>query len=81
MGQDLCEGTLPGLLDNITHWQPCLGTQYENCLSLILSLQAVEGSIGLPVAVQCVALPWQDELCLRFMKEVEKLSQEKQRNG
>ncbi|KAL8178747.1 UNVERIFIED_CONTAM: hypothetical protein K2H54_056063, partial [Gekko kuhli] len=42
-------------------------------------VKAVERAIGLPVAVQCVALPWQDELCLRFMKEVEKLSQEKQR--
>lgn len=27
----------------------------------------------MPVAVQCVALPWQEELCLRFMKEVEML--------
>uniref|UniRef100_A0A8C9ZPY9 Fatty-acid amide hydrolase 1 n=1 Tax=Sander lucioperca TaxID=283035 RepID=A0A8C9ZPY9_SANLU len=35
--------------------------------------QAVSGGEGLPVAVQCVALPWQDELCLRFMKEVEQL--------
>ncbi|KAG7230843.1 hypothetical protein INR49_019657 [Caranx melampygus] len=35
--------------------------------------QAVSGGQGLPVAVQCVALPWQDELCLRFMKEVEQL--------
>ncbi|KGL92982.1 Fatty-acid amide hydrolase 1, partial [Charadrius vociferus] len=26
---------------------------------------------------QCVALPWQEELCLRFMKEVETLSREK----
>nr|XP_013798998.1 PREDICTED: vitamin D3 hydroxylase-associated protein-like [Apteryx mantelli mantelli] len=39
--------------------------------------QAVEGAVGLPVAVQCVALPWQEELCLRFMKEVETLSREK----
>ncbi|XP_030061450.1 vitamin D3 hydroxylase-associated protein [Microcaecilia unicolor] len=39
--------------------------------------EAVEGGVGLPVAVQCVALPWQDELCLRFMKEVERLTQEK----
>ncbi|KFO89351.1 Vitamin D3 hydroxylase-associated protein, partial [Buceros rhinoceros silvestris] len=31
---------------------------------------------GLPVAVQCVALPWQEELCLRFMKEVETLTQD-----
>ncbi|NXN92187.1 FAAH1 hydrolase, partial [Rhinopomastus cyanomelas] len=28
---------------------------------------------GMPVAVQCVALPWQEELCLRLMKEVETL--------
>ncbi|KFP91812.1 Vitamin D3 hydroxylase-associated protein, partial [Apaloderma vittatum] len=36
--------------------------------------EAVEGAVGLPVAVQCVALPWQEELCLRFMKEVETLA-------
>ncbi|NXY76195.1 FAAH1 hydrolase, partial [Glareola pratincola] len=35
--------------------------------------KAFRGSAGLPVAVQCVALPWQEELCLRFMKEVEAL--------
>ncbi|NXJ88512.1 FAAH1 hydrolase, partial [Corythaixoides concolor] len=35
--------------------------------------KAFHGSVGLPVAVQCVALPWQEELCLRFMKEVEAL--------
>ncbi|NWX15113.1 FAAH1 hydrolase, partial [Aegotheles bennettii] len=39
--------------------------------------QAVAGAVGLPVAVQCVALPWHEELCLRFMKEVETLSREK----
>uniref|UniRef100_A0A4W4EDV0 Fatty-acid amide hydrolase 1 n=1 Tax=Electrophorus electricus TaxID=8005 RepID=A0A4W4EDV0_ELEEL len=39
-----------------------------------LFLKAVQDSVGLPVAVQCVSLPWQDELCLRFMREVEKLS-------
>nr|XP_013798991.1 PREDICTED: fatty-acid amide hydrolase 1-like [Apteryx mantelli mantelli] len=37
------------------------------------------GSVGLPVAVQCVALPWQEELCLRLMREVEKLTREKNR--
>ena len=36
-----------------------------------LSGQVVKGSVGLPVAVQCIALPWEEELCLRFMKEVE----------
>lgn len=35
--------------------------------------EAMSGGEGLPMAVQCVALPWQDELCLRFMKEVEQL--------
>ncbi|NWX09008.1 FAAH1 hydrolase, partial [Caloenas nicobarica] len=39
--------------------------------------QAVTGAVGLPVAVQCVALPWQEELCLRFMKEVETLSRQR----
>lgn len=34
-------------------------------------IKGVEGGVGLPVVVQCVALPWQEELCLRFMKEVE----------
>ncbi|KAH1166922.1 vitamin D3 hydroxylase-associated protein-like [Mauremys mutica] len=42
--------------------------------------EAVEGAVGLPVAVQCVALPWQEELCLRFMKEVEALARERKRN-
>ncbi|KAM9542182.1 fatty-acid amide hydrolase 1-like [Guaruba guarouba] len=36
--------------------------------------KAIRGSVGLPVSVQCVALPWQEELCLRFMKEVETLA-------
>ncbi|NXL86138.1 FAAH1 hydrolase, partial [Alectura lathami] len=35
--------------------------------------EAFSGGEGMPVAVQCVALPWQEELCLRFMKEVETL--------
>lgn len=36
--------------------------------------KAVESGVGLPLSVQCVALPYQDELCLRLMKEVETLS-------
>ncbi|CAL8253514.1 unnamed protein product [Merluccius merluccius] len=39
-------------------------------------ISAVAGGEGLPVAVQCVALPWQEELCLRFMREVETLVRE-----
>ncbi|XP_013930689.1 PREDICTED: vitamin D3 hydroxylase-associated protein-like [Thamnophis sirtalis] len=36
--------------------------------------EAVTDAVGLPVAVQCVALSWEEELCLRFMKEVETLT-------
>lgn len=35
--------------------------------------KGMKKSVGLPVAVQCVALPWQEELCLRLMREVERL--------
>ena len=28
------------------------------------------GIAGLPTAVQCVALPWQEEKCLRVMREL-----------
>ncbi|CAJ0966817.1 unnamed protein product [Ranitomeya imitator] len=31
--------------------------------------KAMTDSVGLPVAIQCVALPWQEEQCLRLMKE------------
>lgn len=41
--------------------------------------KAVAGGQGLPIAVQCVALPWQDELCLRFMREVETLVRQKKK--
>ncbi|XP_067894148.1 fatty-acid amide hydrolase 1-like [Heterodontus francisci] len=36
--------------------------------------KAVTGGVGLPLAVQCAALPWHDELCLCFMREVERLA-------
>ncbi|KAM4045150.1 vitamin D3 hydroxylase-associated protein-like [Anomaloglossus baeobatrachus] len=35
--------------------------------------KAVEGGVGLPLSVQCAALPYQDEICLRLMKEIETL--------
>ncbi|XP_068098639.1 vitamin D3 hydroxylase-associated protein-like [Hyperolius riggenbachi] len=41
--------------------------------------QAVTGGVGLPLSVQCVALPYQDELCLRLMKEIETLHLQQQR--
>ncbi|KAM9324610.1 fatty-acid amide hydrolase 1 [Gastrophryne carolinensis] len=37
--------------------------------------KAVSDGLGLPVAVQCVTLPWQEEKCLRLMKEVERVTQ------
>ncbi|NXI05981.1 FAAH1 hydrolase, partial [Pachycephala philippinensis] len=53
-------------------YQGCCDDPWDRMLK-----QAVSGAVGLPVAVQCVALPWQEELCLRFMKEVETLSRAK----
>ncbi|KAG7326171.1 hypothetical protein KOW79_009572 [Hemibagrus wyckioides] len=37
-------------------------------------VKAIRGGVGLPIAVQCVARPWQEEMCLRLMREVEELS-------
>ena len=34
-------------------------------------VKAAKDGVGLPVAVQLVAPPWKDEVCLRAMKEVE----------
>ncbi|XP_077864667.1 vitamin D3 hydroxylase-associated protein-like [Saccoglossus kowalevskii] len=36
-----------------------------------LAVEACTGSVGLPVGVQCIALKWQEELCLKLMKELE----------
>ena len=35
--------------------------------------RAVQDSLGLPVALQLVALPWREELCLRAMCELERV--------
>ncbi|XP_029804891.1 fatty-acid amide hydrolase 1 isoform X2 [Suricata suricatta] len=50
------------------HYRGYFGDIWDKMLQ-----KAVKKSVGLPVAVQCVALPWQEELCLRFMREVERL--------
>ncbi|NXT81590.1 VDHAP protein, partial [Zapornia atra] len=50
-------------------YQGCCDDPWDRTLK-----EAVAGAVGMPVAVQCVALPWQEELCLRLMKEVETLS-------
>uniref|UniRef100_A0A3P9JB35 Fatty-acid amide hydrolase 1 n=1 Tax=Oryzias latipes TaxID=8090 RepID=A0A3P9JB35_ORYLA len=54
--------------ENLKHYKG----NFQDYLDKLLP-QAARGGQGLPVGVQCVALPWQDELCLRFMKEVEQL--------
>ena len=35
------------------------------------AVRAVEGSEGMPMSVQLVAMPWREELCLRAMMEVQ----------
>ncbi|XP_068959145.1 fatty-acid amide hydrolase 1-like [Petaurus breviceps papuanus] len=53
--------------------------KYQGCFedSWDLRLQKdPKNSVGIPVGVQCVALPWQEELCLRLMHEVERMTQE-----
>jgi len=50
------------------HYRGYFGDIWDKALR-----KAMKKSVGLPVAVQCVALPWQEELCLRFMREVERL--------
>ncbi|XP_024907642.1 fatty-acid amide hydrolase 1 isoform X2 [Pteropus alecto] len=50
------------------HYRGYFGDIWDKVLQ-----KAMKKSLGLPVAVQCVTLPWQDELCLRFMREVERL--------
>ncbi|NWR28481.1 FAAH1 hydrolase, partial [Tachuris rubrigastra] len=58
--------------EELKRYQGCCDDPWDRKLK-----QAVSGAVGMPVAVQCVALPWQEELCLRFMKEVETLSRER----
>lgn len=59
------------------HYRGYFGDIWDKVLQ-----KGMKKSVGLPVAVQCVALPWQEELCLRFMREVERLmTPEKQSSG
>nr|DBA17705.1 TPA: hypothetical protein GDO54_016035 [Pyxicephalus adspersus] len=54
---------------------------YENDHWDKLFRKAVSDGVGLPLSVQCVALPYQDELCLRLMMEVQTLHREKTIRG
>ncbi|XP_026070276.1 vitamin D3 hydroxylase-associated protein [Carassius auratus] len=53
----------------LSHYKGAHGDMWDK-----LFVKAVKGGVGLPVTVQCVSLPWQDEMCLRFMREVEHLT-------
>ncbi|XP_055069685.2 fatty-acid amide hydrolase 1 isoform X1 [Misgurnus anguillicaudatus] len=53
----------------LKHYKGCHGDLWDK-----LFVKAVTGGVGLPVGVQCVSLPWQEEMCLRFMREVEMLT-------
>ncbi|XP_068095698.1 vitamin D3 hydroxylase-associated protein-like [Hyperolius riggenbachi] len=52
-------------------------TGYDNDLWDKLFKKGLADGVGLPLAVQCAALPYHDELCLRVMKEIETLSKQK----
>ncbi|KAH0618658.1 hypothetical protein JD844_018055 [Phrynosoma platyrhinos] len=58
--------------EELVHYRGHYGDPWDKRLK-----EAVKDAVGLPVAVQCVALSWQDELCLRLMKEVETLVHER----
>nr|XP_060627539.1 vitamin D3 hydroxylase-associated protein-like [Anolis sagrei ordinatus] len=58
--------------EELVHYKGHYGDPWDKRLK-----EAVKDAVGLPVAVQCVALSWQEEMCLRFMKEVETLVHEK----
>ena len=56
------------------YWVPVMlyarvyGEQNDAVEAIVRS--SSRGIAGLPTAVQCVALPWQEEKCLRVMREL-----------
>ena len=51
----------PSLTPSLTHHFVFVVQIVQSCL----------GSRGLPVTAQVVSFPWQEEMCLRVMKEIE----------
>jgi fatty acid amide hydrolase len=45
---------------------------YHNDKATRKSKESVKGAEGLPLAVQVITLPFQEELCLNIMKQIEK---------
>ncbi|MCJ8729208.1 hypothetical protein PDJAM_G00103420 [Pangasius djambal] len=62
--------------DQLKHYTGNFGDSWDK-----LFVKAIRGGVGLPIAVQCVALPWQDEMCLRLMREVEELCAKNKRSN
>lgn len=46
-------------------------TVYNDDLLFKLSQESMNGTVGLPIGVQVMTLPWQDEKCLRVMRIIE----------
>ena len=64
---------MSGLVGNSRrHILSCRGSvmYFFKCRVFLLQYYSA-GSAGLPVSVQCVGLPYQEELVLRLMKELE----------
>ncbi|KAB5583822.1 hypothetical protein PHYPO_G00100050 [Pangasianodon hypophthalmus] len=62
--------------DELKHYRGNFGDVWDK-----LFVKAIRGGVGLPIAVQCVALPWQEEMCLRLMREVEELCAKNKRSN
>ncbi|MCI4375047.1 hypothetical protein PGIGA_G00104520 [Pangasianodon gigas] len=62
--------------DQLKHYTGNFGDLWDK-----LFVKAIRGGVGLPIAVQCVALPWQEEMCLRLMREVEELCAKNKRSN
>ncbi len=54
---------------NINAWTPI--DYYDQLIAK--AFNSDRSNIGLPIAVQCVALPNKDEMCLRLMREIEQI--------
>ncbi|XP_026801453.3 fatty-acid amide hydrolase 1 [Pangasianodon hypophthalmus] len=62
--------------DELKHYRGNFGDVWDK-----IFVKAIRGGVGLPIAVQCVALPWQEEMCLRLMREVEELCAKNKRSN
>ncbi|XP_058260112.1 fatty-acid amide hydrolase 1 isoform X2 [Hemibagrus wyckioides] len=62
--------------DQLRHYKGTFGGYADK-----LFIKMLQDAVGLPLAVQCVSLPWQDELCLRLMRELETLCAKNQQSN